>query len=51
MDLCALSAFGSMCFFCGSWCVVILGLWWVLAGGVWGFVVAGAWWGLVETVM
>ena len=37
----ALGAFGSMCFFCGSWCVAALGLWWVLAGGVWGFVGAG----------
>ena len=44
MALCALVAFGSMCFFCGSWCVVVLGLWWVLAGGVWGFVVLGGWW-------
>ena len=32
-------AFGSMCFFCGSWCVVGLGLWWVLAGGV-----GALWW-------
>ena len=51
MSLCALGAFGSMCFFCGSWCVVVLGLWWVLAGGVWGFVAVCGWWGLVETVM
>ena len=42
MGLCALVPFGSMCFFLR--CVVVLGLWWVLAGGVWGFVVLGGWW-------
>ena len=24
--------------------MVVLGLWWALAGGVWGFVVVGGWW-------
>ena len=46
---------GALCFWlcCVSWCVVVLGLWWVLAGAfaaLW-CLVAGGWLGPVETVM